>query len=199
MARGSFSATPIWPCGRAMKIIASRRAPPLHWDGPILTDSAGIRFSACGLRKIDDGVVFRSHIDGQLSNSLPNVLSDSGKPGLTSRYVWTSAHRLPDPRNGEAVRRRFSGPNAPRRPRACGSGTVCDCAGRARCGCAGTAPGKWPSSIFPATLAALCGRTTEQMHALGLRCSTARGETALPDGSGATRGYPRRRCRRADL
>lgn len=36
------------------------------WDGPILTDSGGFQvFSLSGLRKItDDGVEFRSHIDG---------------------------------------------------------------------------------------------------------------------------------------
>jgi queuine tRNA-ribosyltransferase len=37
-----------------------------RWDGPILTDSGGFQvFSLSGLRKItDDGVEFRSHIDG---------------------------------------------------------------------------------------------------------------------------------------
>lgn len=47
-----------------------REAGGLHrfmgWDGPILTDSGGFQvFSLAPLRKItDDGVVFRSHIDG---------------------------------------------------------------------------------------------------------------------------------------
>lgn len=38
----------------------------MHWDGPILTDSGGFQvFSLNDLRKIsDDGVMFRSHIDG---------------------------------------------------------------------------------------------------------------------------------------
>ncbi|MCL1873976.1 MAG: tRNA guanosine(34) transglycosylase Tgt [Clostridiales bacterium] len=38
----------------------------MHWDGPILTDSGGFQvFSLAGLRTIsDDGVHFRSHIDG---------------------------------------------------------------------------------------------------------------------------------------
>jgi queuine tRNA-ribosyltransferase len=38
----------------------------MAWDGPILTDSGGYQvFSLSGLRSIDDqGVVFRSHIDG---------------------------------------------------------------------------------------------------------------------------------------
>lgn len=38
----------------------------MHWDRPILTDSGGFQvFSLGGLRRLtDDGVVFRSHIDG---------------------------------------------------------------------------------------------------------------------------------------
>ncbi|ATW23959.1 tRNA guanosine(34) transglycosylase Tgt [Candidatus Formimonas warabiya] len=38
----------------------------MHWDGPILTDSGGFQvFSLNDLRKIsDEGVTFRSHIDG---------------------------------------------------------------------------------------------------------------------------------------
>jgi len=38
----------------------------MAWDGPILTDSGGFQvFSLAGLRRIDDdGVTFRSHIDG---------------------------------------------------------------------------------------------------------------------------------------
>ena len=39
----------------------------MNWPGPILTDSGGFQvFSLQGLRKLDeDGVTFRSHIDGQ--------------------------------------------------------------------------------------------------------------------------------------
>jgi len=38
----------------------------MRWDGPLLTDSGGFQvFSLAGIRQIrDDGVVFRSHIDG---------------------------------------------------------------------------------------------------------------------------------------
>lgn len=40
----------------------------MHWDGPILTDSGGFQvFSLSKLRRIDDeGVRFRSHLDGSL-------------------------------------------------------------------------------------------------------------------------------------
>ncbi len=39
----------------------------MNWDGPILTDSGGFQvFSLAGLRKIkEEGVTFRSHIDGR--------------------------------------------------------------------------------------------------------------------------------------
>ena len=45
----------------------------MHWDGPILTDSGGFQvFSLEGLRTVDeDGVDFRSHIDGSKRRFTP--------------------------------------------------------------------------------------------------------------------------------
>ena len=45
----------------------------MGWDGPILTDSGGFQvFSLADIRKItDDGVKFRSHIDGRLLELTP--------------------------------------------------------------------------------------------------------------------------------
>jgi queuine tRNA-ribosyltransferase len=45
----------------------------MHWRGPILTDSGGFQvYSLSGLRKMDeDGVTFRSHIDGAKFNLSP--------------------------------------------------------------------------------------------------------------------------------
>jgi queuine tRNA-ribosyltransferase len=45
----------------------------MRWDGPILTDSGGFQvFSLAGQRKIDeDGVNFRSHIDGSIHRFTP--------------------------------------------------------------------------------------------------------------------------------
>jgi queuine tRNA-ribosyltransferase len=45
----------------------------MAWDGPILTDSGGFQvFSLADLRQVsDDGIVFRSHIDGQLLELTP--------------------------------------------------------------------------------------------------------------------------------
>ncbi|UCD36563.1 MAG: tRNA guanosine(34) transglycosylase Tgt [Nitrospiraceae bacterium] len=48
------------------------------WDGPILTDSGGFQvFSLSPLRKIrDDGVEFRSHIDGSLHFLTPELVME---------------------------------------------------------------------------------------------------------------------------
>lgn len=48
----------------------------MHWDRPILTDSGGFQvFSLAGLRKIsEDGVQFRSHIDGSLRFLSPETV-----------------------------------------------------------------------------------------------------------------------------
>jgi queuine tRNA-ribosyltransferase len=45
----------------------------MHWDGPILTDSGGFQVWSLGnLRKInEDGVVFKSHLDGSLHTLTP--------------------------------------------------------------------------------------------------------------------------------
>jgi len=45
----------------------------MGWDGPILTDSGGFQiFSLAGLRALDeDGVTFRSHLDGSLQRFTP--------------------------------------------------------------------------------------------------------------------------------
>ena len=45
----------------------------MHWPGPILTDSGGFQvMSLAGLRKLgEDGVQFRSHIDGSLHDLSP--------------------------------------------------------------------------------------------------------------------------------
>src|SRR5512138_2290085 len=45
----------------------------MGWDGPILTDSGGFQvFSLADLNKItDDGVTFKSHIDGSLVHLTP--------------------------------------------------------------------------------------------------------------------------------
>lgn len=45
----------------------------MHWDGPILTDSGGFQvFSLAENRKVDeDGVTFKSHIDGSIHRFTP--------------------------------------------------------------------------------------------------------------------------------
>ncbi|MBL7049220.1 MAG: tRNA guanosine(34) transglycosylase Tgt [Nitrospira sp.] len=50
----------------------------MHWNGPILTDSGGFQvFSLSKLRKInEDGVTFRSHIDGSQHILTPELVMD---------------------------------------------------------------------------------------------------------------------------
>ena len=47
----------------------------MHWDKPILTDSGGFQvFSLAKMRKVDqDGVTFRSHIDGSQQRLTPEI------------------------------------------------------------------------------------------------------------------------------
>ena len=49
-----------------------------HWDSPILTDSGGYQvFSLSDLRGIhNDGVEFKSHLDGSLHNFTPEIVID---------------------------------------------------------------------------------------------------------------------------
>ena len=55
----------------------------MGWDGPILTDSGGFQaFSMGSLRKVsDDGIRFRSHIDGSEHNFTPE-LATANQEGL---------------------------------------------------------------------------------------------------------------------
>ncbi|HWP99948.1 MAG TPA: tRNA guanosine(34) transglycosylase Tgt, partial [Vicinamibacterales bacterium] len=50
----------------------------IGWDGPILTDSGGYQvFSLADLRRVtDDGVVFRSHLDGRELRITPESAAD---------------------------------------------------------------------------------------------------------------------------
>lgn len=50
----------------------------MHWDKPILTDSGGFQvFSLSGMRKItDEGVCFRSHVDGSKHMFTPKKVMD---------------------------------------------------------------------------------------------------------------------------
>lgn len=60
----------------------------MGWDGPILTDSGGYQiFSLAALRKVDDeGVTFRSHLDGTTHHLTPEGVVDIQR-GLGSDFV----------------------------------------------------------------------------------------------------------------
>lgn len=53
----------------------------MAWDGPILTDSGGYQvFSLAHMRKVDDdGVTFRSHVDGSLHRFTPESVMATGE------------------------------------------------------------------------------------------------------------------------
>ena len=62
----------------------------MSWDGPILTDSGGFQvFSLASLRKVtDDGVEFRSHLDGaKLMFTPERVIGIQGKLGVDIAMV----------------------------------------------------------------------------------------------------------------
>jgi queuine tRNA-ribosyltransferase len=91
-----------------------RQAGGLHqfmgWDGPILTDSGGFQvFSLATLRRIrDDGVVFRSHIDGSEHRITPESIT--GFQELLGSDIMMAldecpAHDAPLKKVAEAVRR----------------------------------------------------------------------------------------------
>ncbi|MCH7520501.1 MAG: tRNA guanosine(34) transglycosylase Tgt [Candidatus Marinimicrobia bacterium] len=79
----------------------------MGWDGPLLTDSGGFQiFSLASLRKLDDdGVTFRSHLNGSLHRFTPEKAIDMQRvlgsdfvmaldecpPGDSSAAVWQAA------------------------------------------------------------------------------------------------------------
>ena len=66
----------------------------MAWDGPILTDSGGFQVVSLGdLRVVDeDGVTFRSHLDGSLHRFTPElaIARPGGARARTSRSPSTS-------------------------------------------------------------------------------------------------------------
>lgn len=86
------------------------RAGGLHqfmgWERPILTDSGGYQvFSLADLRKIDDeGITFRSHIDGSLHLFTPEVVIE-GEARIGADIVMSFDYCAPFPcERGEAER-----------------------------------------------------------------------------------------------
>ena len=79
----------------------------MGWDGPLLTDSGGFQiFSLASLRKLDDdGVTFRSHLNGSIHRFTPELAIDIQRvlgsdfvmaldecpPGDASPAVWQAA------------------------------------------------------------------------------------------------------------
>ena len=93
----------------------------MGWDGPILTDSGGFQvFSLADRSRItDQGVTFRSHIDGRLLELTPErAVAIQEASGPTWPCAWTTARRC-RPAEDEIGRGRRpddrAGPRAARR------------------------------------------------------------------------------------
>ncbi|MFN7035571.1 MAG: tRNA guanosine(34) transglycosylase Tgt [Bellilinea sp.] len=81
----------------------------MQWDAPILTDSGGFQvFSLAGMRKIDeDGVTFKSHIDGSVHRFTPEKAVEIQEQ-LGADIIMAFDECAPPydrPYNEEAVRR----------------------------------------------------------------------------------------------
>ena len=65
--------------GREVLRAAGGLHPFMRWDGPILTDSGGFQvFSLAGLRTLsEEGVTFRSHLDGSAHTFTPESVVDT--------------------------------------------------------------------------------------------------------------------------
>ena len=88
----------------------------MDWDGPILTDSGGFQVVSLGdLRVVDeDGVTFRSHLDGSLHRFTPE-LADRRPGGARLRHRGRLRPAgLPELARAPSSRRRPSGPTAGR-------------------------------------------------------------------------------------
>src|SRR5438067_2123121 len=68
----------------------------MHWDGPILTDSGGFQvFSLATLRTVsEDGVEFRSHVDGSLHRFTPESVMDIER-NLGADVIMQFDHVIP--------------------------------------------------------------------------------------------------------
>ncbi|MBI5448341.1 MAG: tRNA-guanine transglycosylase, partial [Gammaproteobacteria bacterium] len=77
----------------------------MNWDGPILTDSGGFQvFSLSDINKIDDdGVTFRSHIDGSSHRMTPEISMEIQR-SLGSNIVMAFDECPPYPATPEKVR-----------------------------------------------------------------------------------------------
>ena len=81
----------------------------MHWDGPILTDSGGFQVFSLQERRTldDDGVTFRSHLDGSTHRFTPeNVIAFQEALGVDVAMVLDVCVKLPAsrPEVAESVR-----------------------------------------------------------------------------------------------
>src|SRR5207253_112838 len=77
----------------------------MHWNGPILTDSGGFQvFSLATLRTIsEDGVEFRSHVDGSLHKFTPESVMEI-EHNLGADVIMQFDHVIPGQSDETAAR-----------------------------------------------------------------------------------------------
>ncbi|HVB31644.1 MAG TPA: tRNA guanosine(34) transglycosylase Tgt [Gemmatimonadaceae bacterium] len=77
----------------------------MHWDGPILTDSGGFQvFSLASLRTVDeDGVEFRSHLDGSRHRFSPEAVMEIER-NLGADVIMQFDHVIPGQSDATAAR-----------------------------------------------------------------------------------------------
>ena len=92
----------------------------MAWDGPILTDSGGYQvWSLAALRTIDeDGVHFRSHLDGGAAHRLTPELAVAVQHELGADVLHPLDECLPHRRPAPRPRPRWPAPSAGRAGRA---------------------------------------------------------------------------------
>lgn len=77
----------------------------MHWDGPILTDSGGFQvFSLATLRTVsEEGVEFRSHVDGSLHTFTPETVMEIER-NLGADVIMQFDHVIPGQSDETAAR-----------------------------------------------------------------------------------------------
>ncbi len=134
----------------------------MAWDGPILTDSGGFQvFSLESRRELDDdGVTFRSHLDGSAHRFTPeNVVAFQEALGVDVAMALDECVKLPSPRAEiERAVERTTALGARAAPPRAGTPTARCCSASCRAGstrtCARAAPPSWSRWTFPATRSA---------------------------------------------
>ena len=174
------------PSAERIAALGGPARPSCGWPHPILTDSGGFQvMSLAPLRKItDEGVTFRSHLDGAMVELTPEramevqILLGSDIAMQLDECVKLPAERCRDRARHEAVaalgRAHANARSSARRPVARCSAS---CKAATTCICAKPAPARWSTSVFPVTRLAVLRSARPQSVMLDVVAATG---AALP-------------------